>query len=105
MIGRELPIQLKPITLTATASGGTVESYGELIADFAEVSDVREFKESQTTGQGQQQLKKFKIDYRPSLAINDKWLIVFDSQTYTILTITTEKNKKFQYVITAKAKV
>lgn len=105
MIGAEFPIQFKPFQPTTTASGGTVQGYGDPIPDFAEVKDVTWTKEAQTTGIYQANLKKFKVDYRPSLAITDKWLIVFEGIEYTILTIARENNLKFRYVITAKAKI
>lgn len=105
MIGEEFPIKIYSITKTPTNSGGTNESYSLLTNDFAEVSDKGYSKFNNEHGQGQENTKIFKIDYRPSLALTATCLIEFDSVQYTILTISKEKNKKFQFVVEAKAKV
>lgn len=107
MIGREFPIVFMPPTTTSSSSGGTFEAYdvSDEISDFAEVSDLNDNKNSSLSGQGTVRGKRFKVDYRPSLAITTKWLIRFDGVEYTIQSIGKERNKKFQYVIEGRAKV
>ena len=105
MTGKEFPIKIYAPTFTATNSGGKTENYSLLTNDFAEVSDGAYSKFNNDQGQGQEATKTFKIDYRPSLELTQSCLIEFDSVQYTILTISKEKNKKFQYIIQAKAKV
>lgn len=104
MTGKEFPIKIYAPTFTATNSGGKTENYSLLTNDFAEVSDKGYSKYNNDQGKGQEATKVFKIDYRPSLALTATCLIEFDSVQYTILTIAKEKNKKFQYIVEAKAK-
>lgn len=101
-----LPIQFwNPVTVQ-TSSGGDTESYPSAsFNDFAEVKDVKDSKENDAKGLGQGKVKRFKVDYRPSLVVTQKTRIKFDGVFYTVLSIQKVEDLNFKYLIEAKAKV
>lgn len=110
----KLPIELYQPVITKTATGGTTESYTLFSADFAEVSEVKSEKSGSafTSGQSaggvmvaQDKVKRFKIDYRPSLNITQKWLIKYEGVSYTITSIAQRQERRFKYLIEAKARL
>lgn len=98
-----LPISYKVPAVSTVASGGTTVSYASGGSDFAEIKPVREQNENvaDQTQQGSELI--FKIQYRPSLAITDKWLITFEGTDYKINAIEREKLDKRFYLIKGKA--
>jgi SPP1 family predicted phage head-tail adaptor len=98
-----LPISYKVPTTTATGSGGTTFTYEAGPSDYADIKATYEKNENiaDQTQQGSELV--FKIQYRPSLAITDKWLIVFEGTDYKINSIERKDLDKKFYLIKAKA--
>jgi SPP1 family predicted phage head-tail adaptor len=98
-----LPISYKIPTATATASGGTTFSYEAGVSDYADIKATYEKNENiaDQTQQGSELV--FKIQYRPSLAITDKWLIVFEGTDYKINSIERKDLDKKFYIVRGKA--
>lgn len=94
-----LPISYKTPTVTTLASGGTTVAYASGASDFAEIKPVRENNENIADQTQQASELIFKIQYRPSLAITDKWLITFEGQDYKINSIEREGLDKRFYLI------
>jgi SPP1 family predicted phage head-tail adaptor len=82
-----LPISYKTPTVTPTASGGTIVTYSAGSSDFADITPVKVENENIADQTQEQNILRFKIHYRPSLAITDKWLIVFEGQDYKIVSL------------------
>ena len=100
---RKHPIMYKTPTVSVTGSGGTKVSYVTGQMDWAEVTQKSERNENIADQTQQGSLLEFKIRYRESLAITDKWLIVFTGADYKIEAITKKDLVDMFYLVTAKA--
>jgi hypothetical protein len=102
---RKEPIRYKAPTIATDAGGGTVYTYsagntGTL--DWAEVEDVREDYTTQTIQPMQASNKRFKVRWRATLTLTDKYKVRYNSVDYKISTI---ERKGEDLIIKAKALV
>ena len=103
------PITLLVPTVVSDGAGGETHTFTSYGADWAEVKNLGEQYQSEggqvsTTGQVATLASyKFKIRYRASLAISDRWRIRYEGTDYRILTIEREGLKREYYIIKATA--
>jgi SPP1 family predicted phage head-tail adaptor len=103
MIGRMLPITLLYPTVTSDGAGGETHAFTSYGADWAEIKTERVSQEDNSKQVVNGAALRFKIRYRASLSITDKWRIRFEGTDYRILSIEREGLKKEYYLIKAKA--
>jgi SPP1 family predicted phage head-tail adaptor len=97
------PITLLYPTVTSDGAGGETHAFTSYGADWAEIKPDR-YEQGTETGQVTTgATMRFKIRYRASLSITDKWRIRFEGTDYRILSIEREGLKKEYYLIKAKA--
>jgi SPP1 family predicted phage head-tail adaptor len=97
------PITLLVPTVTSDGAGGETHAFTSYGADWAEIRTERSSQESESGQITNGAALRFKIRYRPSLAITDKWRIRYEGTDYRILTIEREGLKKEYYIVKAKA--
>jgi SPP1 family predicted phage head-tail adaptor len=98
----------KPITLlysvvTSDGAGGETQTFPSYGADWAEIKTERVSQGTDSKQVTTSAVMRFKIRYRASLSITDKWRIRFENTDYRILSIEREGLKKEYYIIKAKA--
>lgn len=109
MTGRMQPITLLYPTATSDGAGGETHTFTSYGADWAEIKNLGEQYQSeggQVTNSGQvtnAKAYKFRIRYRPSLAITDKWRIRYEGTDYRIVSIDREGLKREYYIVKATA--
>jgi SPP1 family predicted phage head-tail adaptor len=97
------PITLLVPTATSDGAGGETHTFTSYGADWAEIKAERVSQEGDTRQVVTGQAYRFKIRYRASLAITDRWRIRYEGTDYRILTIEREGLKREYYIIKAKA--
>ncbi len=90
------PITYKVPTFTPDGSGGTTESYlPEAVKDWAEVENLNNRMEVVALQSVDGTLMQFKVRWRPSLLITDKWLIGYEGKDHKITGISKVKEREF----------
>jgi len=97
-------IRLKIPTITENSSGGSDVTYSpdNWILDWAEIKNLNERLEVIALQEVEGTMREFKIRWRPSLEITDKWLISYDGQDHKIQTISRVEEKHFYIKVIAK---
>lgn len=94
----KMPITYK-VPVSTIGPGGSKSAYPEsgYLKDWAQITDVNTLFGQMAGQPAETGVKRFKIRYRPSLAIKDTWLINFNGQDYKIRTI--EQGQRNDYFI------
>lgn len=103
MTGRMQPITLLYPTATSDGAGGETHTFTSYGADWAEIKADRYEQGTDNKQVVTGAAMRFKIRYRPSLAITDKWRIRYEGTDYRITTIEREGLKREYYTIKANA--
>jgi SPP1 family predicted phage head-tail adaptor len=97
------PITLLYPTATSDGAGGETHTFTSYGADWAEIKAERVSQEDNTKQVATGAAMRFKIRYRASLSITDKWRIRYEGTDYRITTIEREGLKREYYIIKATA--
>jgi SPP1 family predicted phage head-tail adaptor len=97
------PITLLVPTVTSDGAGGETHAFPSYGADWAEIKTERQTQEESTKQVVNGAAMRFKIRYRASLIITDKWRIRYEGTDYRIISIEREGLKKEYYLVKAKA--
>lgn len=102
----KFPIEIWNPVLVDTDSGGTIEDYpAASFSDFALVKDGPLNKFAGVVSSGEEIVKRFTIDNRPSLVISQKSRILFQGAFYNVTTIQKADNREFKLIIEGRAKL
>lgn len=101
--GSMKPISFKRPVLTKTLTGGMLENYVPAGSDWAEVKSLSQSFQNVAGQKADGQQVQFKIRYRRSLEITDKWLVVFEGRDYKLLSVEREKLKQEYFLVVGKA--
>jgi head-tail adaptor len=99
---RREPITYRVPTASTDAGKGVTYTYANGDLDWAIVEDVSDDYQTNTSQPMQGSSKRFKVRYRASLTVTDKYKILYQSKEYKVSTIV---RKGEELIIKAKALV